>query len=357
MSAFSRLASALRSLPSWAARYLDTRLTAIESSISGLSADGTFDMTSPVVGKVVYGDSADHVALADADNASKVPFVGVVASVVDAGTALVRFCGIVPAAGSFTAWAPQYLKTDGSGDLTETAPSAPHAVIVGLAINTTDLLVLPIGPAFWFLKSVVAKFGSDIIGYSDPSSKTTAATVATALDALFVDRLSTSRGCVPIPLSSWRIVSSAGDVGDTTANGGVMSSNTDPILSGEATINSWVITWAANSVVPIGVQIPLPPDLDDTGDAYLEVSAFSGTTNAASFALASSWDGGSEVTDAFDDSGTKSATRHLLVCTIDKGDIPSGATHVTFRLTPPAHSTNAINLAMSRLRYTPKLVT
>ena len=33
MSAFSRLASGLRSLPSWAARYLDNRLAAIEDSV------------------------------------------------------------------------------------------------------------------------------------------------------------------------------------------------------------------------------------------------------------------------------------------------------------------------------------
>jgi hypothetical protein len=355
MSAFSRLASALRSVPSWAARYLDNRLAAIETSIAGLSADGTFDMSSPVVGNAVYGDSADHVALADADNASKIPAIGVVAEVVSPSSALVRFCGIVTSAGSFTAWAPQYLSAT-AGALTETPPSAPHAAIVGVAINTTDLLVLPIGPVFSFLKSVTANLGGDILGYSDPSSKTTAATIPTALDALFVDRLSSNRAAVMIPLSAWRIVSSGGDVGNISAIGGVLASNSDPILLGDGN-NSWEISWAANSVVPIGVQIPLPPDIDDTGDAYLDLDVYSGTTNAATMAIASSWNGGSEVTDSADDSGTKSATRHRITGTIGNSDIPSGAKHVTFRLTPPAHSTDAIKLVGTLFRYTPKLLT
>ncbi len=335
---------------------LDAALLSIESSISGLSADGVFVMASPAVGEVVYGTTADHVALADADDAAKVPPIGVVAEVVDGTHALVRFCGIVPAAGSFTTWTIQYLDTT-AGALVETAPATPNVYPVGISINTTDLLVLPIGVMTQLLKSIVAKFGSTMIGFDDPDSKTTAATVGAALKEQYVDRLSTSRGMVPIPLSSWRIVSATGDVGNIVAIGGVLASNSDPILLGEATTNSWIISWAANSVIPIGVQVPLPPDLDDTGSAFLDLSVFSGSTDAATMALASSWDGGSEVTDSADDSGTKSATRHTITATIAASDIPAGATHATFRLTPPAHTTNAIALCSSRLRYTPKLVT
>lgn len=356
MSAFSRLAAFLRSVPSSGARYLDNRLAAIEDSIAGLASDGTFTMSSAAAYKVVYVSAADTVALADADASGKKMPMGITASAPTGSTAVVRFIGILTGAGSFTAGALQYVSTT-AGDLTETAPTAPNATPIAIAINTTDLLVLgPLGAVFDTLRSVAANLGSYLVGYQDVNSKTAAANVGAALDEIYVDRLSTSRGMVPIPLSSWRIVGATGDVGNIAAIGGVMASNSDPTLEGEATTNSWVIKWAANSVVPIGVSIPLPPDFDGAGDAYLEVSIFSGTTDAASLSAASSWDGGSEVSDAFDDSGTKSATRHLLVCTIDKADIPNSSTHATFRLTPPAHSTNAINLAMSRLRYTPKLL-
>lgn len=356
MSAFSRLAQALRSLPSWGARYLDNRLAAVEDSIAGLSADGTFDMTSAAAFKVVYGDSADHVALADADASGKKLPIGITVSTPTAGSAVVRFMGIVTGAGSFTAWAPQYLSTT-AGALTETPPAAPNATPIAIAINTTDLLVLgPLGAVFDTLRTVSTTLGSNLIAYDDSGSKTTAATVADALDELYLDRLSTQRG-IPINLGSWREVTAAGDVGNIAAIGGVLASDTAPILRAEATTNSWEISWATGNVDPIGVQVMLPPDLDDTANAFLDLIVYSGSTDAATMAVATSWNGGSEVTDSADDSGTKSATRHTITATIAAADIPASSTHLTIRLTPPTHATNAIQLVGATLRYTPKLIT
>lgn len=323
MSAFSRLASGLRSLPSWAARYLDNRLAAIEDSVAGLASDGTFTMSSAAVNKVVYGSAADTVALADADDAAKNKVVGFTVSAPTGSTAVVRFVGIVTAAGSFTAWAPQYASAATPGALTATAPAAPYAIPVGIAINTTDLLVLPSGLLTSVLRALGVMNGTREIG---------------------------------IKLGDWRIVSATGDVGDIAAIGGVLASNSDPILLGEATTNSWAISWAANSVVPIGVEVSIPADLDDTADVTLTLSVSSGTTNAATMGVASSWDGGSEITDSADDSSTKSATRHLITATIAAADIPASATHLTLRLTPPAHSTNGILLFAAKLSYTPKAV-
>jgi hypothetical protein len=86
----------------------------------------------------------------------------------------------------------------------------------------------------------------------------------------------------------------------------------------------------------------------------LHLAVYSGSSDAATMGVASSWDGGSEVTDSADDSGTKSATRHVITATIAAADVPASASHVTLRLTPPTHATNAIQLCSSWLSYTPK---
>lgn len=209
MSAFSRLASALRSLPSWAARYIDNRLAAVEASIAGLASDGTFDMASAAAFKPVYIDSADHVALADADASGKKMPIGITVSAPTGSTAVVRFVGIITGAGSFTAGAAQYVSTT-AGALTEMPPTAPNATPIAIAINTTDLLVLgPLGAVFDTLRNVAsAELGANLIGYDDSGSKTTAATVADALDELYVDGTS-ALGKIDLPPSSWYLLTGA----------------------------------------------------------------------------------------------------------------------------------------------------
>lgn len=184
MSAFSRLASALRSLPSWGARYLDNRLAAIEDSIAGLASDGTFTMSSAAAFKVVYVSAADTVALADADASGKKNAIGITASAPTGSTAVVRFIGLLTGAGSFTAGALQYVSTT-AGALTETPPTTPNATPIAIAINTTDLLVLgPLGAVFDTLRSVVANLGASLIGIEDSASRITATTVEGALAEL-----------------------------------------------------------------------------------------------------------------------------------------------------------------------------
>ena len=184
MSAFSRLASGLRSLPSWAARYLDNRLAAIEDSVAGLASDGTFTMASAAAFKPVYVSAANTVALADADASGKKMPIGITVSAPTGSTAVVRFIGLLTGAGSFTAGAVQYLSAT-AGALTETPPASPNATPIAIAINTTDLLVLgPLGAVFDTLRSVVANLGASLVGIEDSASQFTATTVETALAEL-----------------------------------------------------------------------------------------------------------------------------------------------------------------------------
>lgn len=185
MSVWSRLSSFLRSSPAAGAKYLDDRLSAIEDSVAGLAADGTFTMSSAAAFKPVYVSAANTVALADADDTAKNSPVGFTVSAPTGSTAVVRFCGIVTAAGSFTAGAVQYLSAT-AGALTETSPNAPYGIPVAIAINTTDLLILPSGLLAWLLRGLTTKTGANVIGYDDSGSKTTAASVGDALDEIFL---------------------------------------------------------------------------------------------------------------------------------------------------------------------------
>lgn len=158
----------------------------------------------------------------------------------------------------------------------------------------------------------------------------------------------------PISLHAFRECDANGDVGAIAANGGILASDTTPIMRGAAGLISQEISWAASNSDPILCQLALPSDFDGRNDALLDLWVSSGTTDAATIAVLTSWDAGATVTDSADDSTTKSATLHRVTATIAASDIPDNASFVTIHLTPGAHTTNAVQLHAARLRYTAK---
>ena len=155
---------------------------------------------------------------------------------------------------------------------------------------------------------------------------------------------------IPVSLYSIREVTSGGDVSNIAANGGILASDTTPIMRGDAA-NSAEIVWVTGDVDPVGFHVSLPSTADGTVAAYLDLEVYSGTTNAATMAVASSWNGAAEVTDSASDAATLSATAHTITATIAAADIPDAPTRVTFRITPPTHATDAIALVRARLRF------
>jgi len=292
----------------------------LAASVAGLVSDvpGLTCLSGDAVGDWVYISGASTVAKADAD-APLTPAIGVIVSKETTTSCTVRVSGLMTGLTGLTAGSIHYLSAT-AGAITATAPAAPNAIPVGVAVSTTSLLVMPTGATFKVLRALGLLNGTRTI---------------------------------PIPLGAWREVTSGGDVGNVAAIGGVLASDTAPILRGDSN-NSWEISWATGNVDPIGVQVPIPYDLDDTANVTLHLAVYSGSSDAATMGVASSWDGGSEVTDSADDSGTKSATRHVITATIAAADVPASASHVTLRLTPPTHATNAIQLCSSWLSYTPK---
>lgn len=164
------------------------------------------------------------------------------------------------------------------------------------------------------------------------------------------------KGSVPLSLFDFRECDANGDVGAIAANGGILASDTTPILRGNAA-ETQEISWAAGNVDPITLQTALPADFDGTADVTLELWVNSGTTNGATFTVETGWDGAALVSDTADDTTTKSATTHKITATIALADVPDTASFLTLALTPATHATDAIQLLAVRLKYQRKPIT
>lgn len=160
-------------------------------------------------------------------------------------------------------------------------------------------------------------------------------------------------------LNDWRIVSAGGDEGDTTANGGLLSSNTVPILRGDAA-ESQEISWAATQVISLRTSCPIPLNMDLTQDARLELDVYTDNTggggiDAATYTVETSFDGAAQITDTATDS-TPAVAAHTISATIAAADMPDTARRLTIAITPAAHANDPIQMVLARLVYKKKLV-
>ena len=76
-------------------------------------------------------------------------------------------------------------------------------------------------------------------------------------------------GCIPLPLTGFRETDANAAVGNAAANGGILASDTTPVLG--ASSKSMRITWATGNVDPIAIQAPVPQDFDGTEDVTLRL--------------------------------------------------------------------------------------
>jgi len=157
-------------------------------------------------------------------------------------------------------------------------------------------------------------------------------------------------GSIPIAVYDFREVDASGDVANASGNGGLLASDTGPSLEGDSN-GAQRILWATGNVDKIACSLVLPPSFSGAALATLDLWVVSGTTDAATFTVVTSWDGGSGVTDTADDASTKSATLHKITATIAAADIPNTARLVTIILTPGTHGTNTTALYGASLNY------
>lgn len=233
------------------------------------------------------------------------------------------------------------------GKVSDASSGTAQGIALEAAAADADIIEV----AFWNVKSTTA----GTVSILDSGTFTLAATVEAALAELYQNAISI-QGFVPVPLQALREVSSMA-VGNIVANGGVLASDTTPILQpiNGATDGCQVVAWAAGNADPVAVSIPLPPDLDDTADLVLHTRiASAGTTNAVGFTV-DSWfnEGDTKVTDTSQTNQT--ATYAEKLTTIAAADVPAGAQTLTVSLTPVTHATDAMYLSALWLEYKTKI--
>lgn len=163
----------------------------------------------------------------------------------------------------------------------------------------------------------------------------------------------TVQGFLGIPLNTFR-EASAFDVGNIAANGGILASDSTPILDAinGATDGCQRLLWAASNNDQVVTSLPVPPDLDYNQPLVLHTRIVSGgTTNPVGFTVDTFFnEGDTKVTDTSQTNQT--ATYGEKTTTIAAADIPSGAQVITIGLTPVAHTTDSMALTAAWLEYT-----
>lgn len=193
----------------------------------------------------------------------------------------------------------------------------------------------------------------------DAGTFTSTGNVEDALQEIYQHILS-ANACVSVPLTSLREVDSSGDVGDTTANGGVLSSNTTPILRGDAN-ECLEVHWAAANQDGVAFSQSLPVDLDDAADVLIDLfvrtdNTGGGGVEAATFTVLTSWGGGAQVSDTATD-GTPATDVHVVTATVAAADVPANPGFVSVQLVPGVHANDPVQLLGVRIRYQRKLLT
>jgi predicted RecA/RadA family phage recombinase len=195
------------------------------------------------------------------------------------------------------------------------------------------------------------------ITISDAGGFTAKTNVEEALAEIYQSLISV-QGFIPIPLTTLREATSMA-VGNIAANGGVLASDTTPILKpiNGGTDGCQELEWVASNNDQVLFSTPLPPDLDDGADLVLHARIKSeGTTDAVGFTV-DSWfnEGDTKVVDESETNQT--ATWAEKITTIAHADVPAGAQTLTVGLTPVAHTTDKMYCSSVWLEYKTKMRT
>ncbi|MCP5097198.1 MAG: hypothetical protein GY943_16750 [Chloroflexi bacterium] len=159
-------------------------------------------------------------------------------------------------------------------------------------------------------------------------------------------------GFIPVPLTAVREVV-ANDIPAIAANGGVLASDSTPILefANGDTDSALRINWAAGNSDPIVFQVPLPPDLDVSKDFEIHFrAAMAGATDAPAVNADTYFnEGDTKVEGSVAVSGVTFAE---YIITVAAADVPTGAQTSTVELTPDAHTTDALYVTSIWGEYT-----
>lgn len=170
----------------------------------------------------------------------------------------------------------------------------------------------------------------------------------------FVDGPRARTGWIPVPLETIRELST-GSLQNIVANGGILATDTTPILN---TVNGDTdgagrVQWASSNSDEIWFSTPLPPDIDVSQDILVKFQAsMAGTTDTpvidadTYFGL-----GDTKVEDASGAvTGTTIATYTITIAAADI-EKAGNKQFMAVALTPGAHTTDALNLFALWVEY------
>ena len=223
--------------------------------------------------------------------------------------------------------------------------SSGSAIGIALDVATASGDIIEYEP-FGVLSTTAAT-----VSIADAGTFTTTETVEAALQEIYQD-IKSIQQFIPISLMTFRETTNF-DVGNIVANGGVLASDTTPLLEAinAATDGCQRISWASGDVTQIMTQISLPPNLDEAKDPVLHVRiASEGTTDAVGFTVDTFFNEAD--TKVVDTTATNQTVTYLeKTATIGASDVPSNSQVLTIGLTPVAHTTDAMYLTGAWLEY------
>lgn len=156
-------------------------------------------------------------------------------------------------------------------------------------------------------------------------------------------------GIVSFQLAGARLTDTSGDQGNIAAIGGLLASDSAPLIRADANEDNEVV-WVASNSLPITWKVDLPEDFDGSRDVtVLARSKSGGTTDACTASILTSWDAAAQVTDTV--TGAASTTLASYTGTIAAADIPDAPLTVTIQYVPAAHTTDTHVLKRLAIRY------
>lgn len=158
-------------------------------------------------------------------------------------------------------------------------------------------------------------------------------------------------GYIPIYLNTLREMS-ANDYQNLAAHGGILASDSTPVIDITGTSGRARVTWAAGNTDTLAISVPVPPDLDASADVLVKlIGVMGGGTDTPAMTVAydffaSSTSNGSVSSSAF------SSAFSEATATIPSANVKASPASLGLFLTPGTHATDALNLYAAWIEYT-----
>lgn len=238
-----------------------------------------------------------------------------------------------------------------SGGVKDTSDGSAIGIALEAATANGDIIeVLP----FHVLSTTAGT-----VSIADAGTYTAEATVEGALQEIYLN-LTTVQGFIPIKLTDFRELS-GGVFQNLAAHGGILASDSTPVLTNIGDGDGIRIAWAAGNTDQIETQVVLPPDCLGTANVVVHMlCSKSANVNNTVHLDGEAYFGESDV-DCF----PAAAAANLLIdtkaeytATILAADVPDtqADANMTLVLMPEAHANDTVYLHTVWLEYKKKLL-